>query len=335
MTHNTKPPVRIGMLSFAHMHAHSYASSVNELPDAQLIGIYDDNPQRANAAAKQHNTRVYNNLNALLNDIDAIIICSENSNHRPHVEQAAPHVRYILCEKPIATTRQDAHAMLRSCETHNSKLQIAFPVRYAPPVQRAKTLLSNNTLGTIISVNSTNNGRMPDGWFTQKHLSGGGAIIDHTVHVIDLLRWFWQTEITEIHAEISHSLLHPDTPIDDAGILSFQLKNGTYGTLDTSWSRPTNYPTWGNVKLEFLGEHGTLKIDAFNQNLRFSGNSIPHTQLLHWGSNADTALIKDFVRMAQDDTEPSITGHDGLKALEVALAAYESAEKNAPVKLNQ
>ena len=67
---------------------------------------------------------------------------------------------------------------------------------------------------------------MPGGWFVDPALSGGGAVLDHTVHVIDVLRWLWGVEVTEIYAEIGDSLLHPGLGIDDAGLLSFTLSNG-------------------------------------------------------------------------------------------------------------
>ncbi len=71
-------------------------------------------------------------------------------------------------------------------------------------------------------------------------------MIDHTVHVIDLLRWFFDAEVSEVYAEIGVGLLHDGLDIDDAGMLSFTLSNGTYGTLDTSWSRPSAFPTRGD-----------------------------------------------------------------------------------------
>jgi predicted dehydrogenase len=262
-----------------------------------------------------------------------VIICAENARHCALTGLAAPRTRHILCEKPLASTLADAQAMLDTCAAHGTRLQTAFPVRFSPPVQRLKILLDEGELGRIYSVKATNHGRMPGGWFIQKALSGGGAVIDHTVHVIDLLRWFWNTEVVEVFAEIGFSLLHSDLGIDDAGLLSFQLAMGAYGTLDTSWSRPNSYPTWGDVKIEVLGERGIARVDAFGQNLAVYSDQVGTGQWVHWGSNMDRGLIQDFVQMIAADREPFISGYDGLKALEVALAAYRSAETGQPVSL--
>lgn len=326
--------IRIGILSFAHLHATSYTACLNQSPDVEFIGIADDEPARGQKAAEQFGTRFFATAEGLLNEgLDGVIICSENANHRPLTELAGPRTPHILCEKPISTTLLDAQAMIDVCAAHSTRLQIAFPVRFSPPVQRLKDVLDEGTLGRIYSVKATNHGTMPGSWFVDKALAGGGAVLDHTVHVIDLLRWFWSTEVTEIYAEVGHSLLHPDLGIDDAGLLSFQLDIGAYGTLDTSWSRPKSYPTWGDVKLEVLGERGIARVDAFGQNLAVYSEQTGKGEWINWGSNADLGLIRDFVDMIATGREPSISGYDGLKALEVALAAYRSAELGEPVSL--
>ena len=326
--------VRIGMLSFAHMHACSYAACLKQIPDVELTGIADDDPTRGQEAAERVGAPFFRSAEALLDEeLDGVIICAENAKHCPLTELAAPRTRHILCEKPMATTLADAQAMIDVCATYSTKLQIAFPMRFSPPVQRLKTILDEGTLGRIYSVKTTNHGRMPGDWFVDKALAGGGAVMDHTVHVIDLLRWFWNTEVTEVYAEVGYSLLHPGLGIDDAGLLSFKLATGAYGTLDTSWSRPKSYPTWGDVKLEVLGERGIARVDAFSQNLAVYSDRTGKGEWVNWGSNIDLSLIQDFVDMMATGRESFITGYDGLKALEVALAAYCSAERGEPVSL--
>ena len=328
MTTNPK----IGMVSFAHMHALSYAGALQTL-GVGIAGIYDDDAARAEETASQFGTHAFGTLDELFaENLDGVIICSENSNHRAHVLAAAGKVPNILCEKPIATTVEDAEEIISACEQAGSKLQIAFPVRFAPPVQKLKAILDAGTLGRLISAKCTNHGKMPGGWFSDKEKAGGGAVIDHTVHVIDVLRWALNTEVTEVYAEIGCGLLH-DTEIDDAGMLSFRLGNGMYGTLDTSWSRPDTYPLWGDVTIEILGERGIASVDAFDQKLTLTSAPTQKTEWVPWGSDADLGLIRDFLTMIQTGRELSITGTDGLKALEVALAAYRSAEETKPITL--
>ena len=327
--------VRIGLASFAHMHAASYAACLRQLDNVEIVGLYDDHADRGAGQAQRFETPFVADLDTLLDqDLDGLIICSENSRHRPMVERAAGRTRHILCEKPIATTVVDARSMIDTCRSRGTRLQIAFPVRFAPGVQQLKELIDGGELGRVYAVKCTNHGSLPGGWFMDRALSGGGAVIDHTVHVVDLLRWIWNTEVVEIYAEVGVGLTRPDLDIDDAGLLSFTLANGIYGTLDTSWSRPTSYPTWGDVKIEVVAEGGVVYLDAFAQAVTVASNQIGKTRWQGWGSNMDMGLIRDFVEMIRGGREPSISGEDGLQALAVALAAYRSAETGQPVVLS-
>lgn len=329
---NTKP-VKIGMMSFAHGHAYSYLHALHNNPGVTVVGVYDEDTARGQSAAEQNKTQFLSAEALLDQDLDGVIICSENAKHRPMVEMAAGKVRHILCEKPISTSMADAQAMIDICAKTNTKLQIAFPVRFAPTIQALKQTLDNGELGKVFAVQATNHGSMPGGWFIDKALAGGGAVLDHTVHVIDVLRWFWGTEVTEVYAEIGDSLLHPGLGIDDAGLLSFKLANGIYGTLDTSWSRLASYTTWGDVKIEITAENGLVFVDSLKQHLAVSSEQVGKTRWQGWGSNMDQGLINDFIGMIREDRAPSITGEDGLRAMEVALAAYRSAETGKPVQL--
>jgi predicted dehydrogenase len=327
--------MKIGMISFAHMHADSYAQCLQKIGDVTIAGIYDDDAARGQQMAQKFNVPFFAEAQALLNEgLDGVIICSENVKHRPFVELCAGQTNYILCEKPIATTVADAQAMIDVCAERGTKLQIAYPVRFSPSIQKLKQTLDEDKLGKLYSAKCTNHGSMPGGWFVEQGLSGGGAVIDHTVHVVDVLRWLWDTEVVEVYAEVGDSLLHPELGIDDVGMLSFKLANGIYGTLDTSWSRPPSSMIWGDVKIEVIGEKGMVQVDAYSQNVTVSSNMVGQTKLQGWGSNADFGLIKDFVAMVREGREPFITGYDGLKSMEVALAAYESARTGRPIGIN-
>ena len=327
--------IRIGFLGIAHLHSVSYARNLLAMPGVEVVGMYDGNEKLAAEWAERLGVQRMASVEGLLAaGLDGVVICSENALHRPYVEQVAGRVAAILCEKPIATTVGDAQAMIDACRAAGTRLQIAFPVRFAPSVQELKRQLDAGLLGEILAVNCTNHGSMPGGWFIDPELAGGGAVLDHTVHVIDVLRWFWGVEVTEVYAEIGDSLLHPGLGIDDAGLLSFTLSNGVYGTLDTSWSRPPSYMVWGDVKLEILGTHGIVYADTLQQYVAVASNAAGKTQWASYGSDMDGGLMADFVKMIRTGSAPSISGEDGLRAMAVALAAYESAKAGQPVKLS-
>ncbi|MFZ4663372.1 MAG: Gfo/Idh/MocA family protein, partial [Caldilineaceae bacterium] len=166
-------PIKLGIMSFAHGHAYSYASTLPTMPGVTLAGIYDDDPQRGQAAAQRYGIPFFAEANALLDQgLDGVMICAENAKHRPLVELAAGRTPHILCEKPIATTAEDGQAMIDLCQRTGTKLQIAFPVRFSPPIQWLKATLDKGDLGNVYAVQTTNHGSMPGGWFVDKALAG-------------------------------------------------------------------------------------------------------------------------------------------------------------------
>ena len=325
--------VRIGILSFAHMHAASYAQSIVTRSDTHLAGIADHDPERAERMAQQFGTQAFASYDALLAapDLDAVVIGSENVRHRELCEMAAGAGKHVLCEKPIATTVADGEAMIAACRAAGVQLMTAFPCRFSPVMQRMKAALESGEAGEIVAFRGTNRGRNPGGWFIDKTLSGGGATIDHTVHVTDLMRWITGDEVREVYAEISNHIGHQD--FDDVGFLSMTFARGVFATLDASWSRPKAFPTWGDVTLDVITERGTLSMDMFAQNLVLHSDRTGGTAWYNWGGSMDDGLIGAFASAIARDTPVPITGEDGLRALEVALAAYQSAEQATPVTL--
>jgi predicted dehydrogenase len=324
--------MKVGILSVAHMHAYSYAQSLKEIKGVELFGIADENKDRGQKAANQFRTNYFKDYQELLKeDIDAVIICSENIMHKEMTIAAAKAGKHILCEKPLATTVEDAQAIIEACNKYGVKLQTAFPVRFNPPVQRVKQMIDNGDLGRIVAIRGTNRGQNPGGWFIEQELSGGGAVLDHTVHVVDLMRWFMNSEVKEVYAEVD--TVFNDIQIDDCGLLMLEFENGVFASHDPSWSRCKTFPTWGDVTMEIVGTNGVVQLDAFKQHFMVYNDSEQKVNQEFWGNSYDLELVEDFINCLKEDREPSISGYDGLKAMEVALAAYESAKMKKPFRI--
>jgi UDP-N-acetylglucosamine 3-dehydrogenase len=208
-------------------------------------------------------------------------------------------------------------------------LQVAFPVRFNPPVKRARELVRRGSIGRVLAANTTNRGKMVRSWFAHPELSGGGAVMDHTVHVVDLLRWFLADDVVEVYAEAGR-LLYSDIACEDCGVLSMAFKKGAFATLDASWSRLESYPTWGDVTMRLWGQKGTIELDAFADCVTVWGD---HARYEGWGADGDGAMMADFVATLRSGKPPSATAEDALRALEVTAAAYESIRTERPVRL--
>jgi len=326
--------VRVGMISFAHLHAHSYASCLKRLPDAQLVGIADEDTQRAMEMAERHDAKAMSLDELLASDVQAVIVCSENVRHREHVVAAAQAGKHVMCEKPLCISVADGEAMIEACRKAKVQLATAFPCRFSTPIQRLKAVCEAGDLGKLLAIKGTNHGRYPGGWFGERELSGGGAVTDHTVHVADLMRWFLKSEASRVYAETDR-LFHPELKVEDCGTLTIEFESGAFASLDPSWSRLNAYPFWGDVTMTVVGTQGTAMVDAFNQKMTVYGEKQNHGDWYFWGSDLDLGLVADFLDAVDQNRTPSATGEDGLRASEVTLAAYQSVEMGRPVTIQE
>lgn len=315
--------MKVGIISFAHMHAVSYAQYLVQHPEVEMVGVWDADEQRGSEMAKRFKAKFYCDLDALLKtDIEAVFICSENVNHKAHVMKAASYKKQILCEKPIATEVKDAKAMIETCAEQGVILQVAYPVRFAPAIRKVKTVIESGEIGEVIAINATNHGQMPGGWFVEEELSGGGSATDHIVHIMDLLRWILKDEVKSVYAEFDTRFY--DIAVEDAGLVMLELKSGVIVSIDPSWSRPKTFPTWGDVTMEIIGTEGTLSVDAFKQHSVLYNDKDGQIQHQPWSEDMDEALVNDFIDCVTTGRNPSISGNDGLRTLEVVKAAYQS-----------
>jgi predicted dehydrogenase len=330
--------MRIGIMSFAHVHAEGYLNNLRRAPGVDMIGFSDTDAERGQHFAQTLNARWYPTHEALLAEQpDGVVICSENARHRELVEMAAQAGSHVLCEKPIEVTLADAEAMRDVCQANQVSFMTAFPARFMQSTREVKTALDRGDFGRIYGVNGINHAENPGGhhaWFAHKALAGGGAVMDHVVHLADMFRWYFGCEVAEVYAEVDNLFYPGEVDVDTAGIVLLTMDNGVFASIDCSWSRPTFYPRWGNFKFELIGENGFAVVDALSEHLTvYSRNTPRNPTWVNWGADSDQGLINEFVSSIRDGREPSVTWRDGYQALRVALACYESAETGQPVQL--
>ena len=325
--------VKVGIVSFAHVHAPHYAAALAELEAADFLGITDREAARGREAAERYGVGFFEEAESLFEAVDAVVLCSENRAHVGDAISALERGVHVLCEKPIATTVEDARAMIHASEAANRQLRTAFPVRYLPAIVRAREIVRSGGVGRVLAVNATNHGQIPGGWFLDPEASGGGAVMDHTVHVADLLRWMLDVEAKSVYAEIG--TFFGAEAIDDAAILTLALEggafaDGTFATIDPSWSRGEGFPTWGDVTLRIAGTSGVLDVDPFARHVTTYDHETGDTSWAYTGENMNALMLDDFLRGVAEEDPAGASGLDGLRALEIVLAAYDSANDHEP-----
>jgi predicted dehydrogenase len=333
--------LRIGILSTAHVHADGFASILLRTPNLEILGFSESDAARAETFSSSTGLKHFATHAALMAERpDAVIICSETSLHLPLVTLAARGGVHILCEKPIATNLEDALKMQEICQKAGVQFMTAYPMRFDSSLISLKARLAQTDLGRVLSINGINHAENPmhrRAWFANKTLAGGGAVMDHTVHLTDLYRWLLGTEVSRVQAEISNPFF-PDLDIDSAGFATLTL--GTDHTrvicgIDCSWSRPVGiYPRWGHLKLEVILEGGAFEIDAFANKLNLYSRRAPRiANWLGWGSDATANMLHAFLDAVRHNTSVPVTWQDGFEGLRVALACYDSSDQAREVLL--
>jgi len=326
--------LKVGMISFAHGHAFSYLRSLSALPTVEVAGIADEVKSRVEETVVHYGLAYYEDYRDLLDnaEVDAVVICSENAYHAQHTIDAANAKKHVICEKPLGISVAEMERMIAACNDNGVQLLTAFPCRYSAAVANAKAAVDRGEIGRILAIKGTNRGKMPGNWFVEPELSGGGALLDHTVHVMDLMNWFTGSKATEVYAYAA-TLFHEQLKVDDAGMIHVKFDNGAFGVLDPSWSRPRSFPVWGDVTMEIVGTKGSISVDCQAQKNELFNDDIGKGRHLYWGDSMDHYMIESFVNALINGDAAPVSGVDGLRSAEIALAGYESVKLGRPVKL--
>ena len=335
-------PLQIALLGCAHTgHAASYLSALQKIPGVHLAAIYDDDSRRGRSFANQFQAPFYTDVFELLakEDLQAVLVCAQTADHRDLIVAAAQHGLPVLCEKPLAATLADAHEIIAACRNAGVLLQTALVSRFYPMVQTARGLVQSGESGRVLGITGGNRGIPPlppayPDWITDPQLAGGGALIDHSVHVTDAMRFILGKEVESVFAHTG-TLFQPDLKVEDSALLSLAFTEGIIASVDSSWSLPTNNPYHYDFYLRFLTENGTIDLDDTRQALTIISN-VPQERAVAaepFGLDIDLAMLAHFIACVQAGKNlfPAASGEDGLRALEIALAGYQSIKEGKAI----
>lgn len=327
-TPDPSAPLKVALMSCAHTHAGGYAADLEARAEVELVVADPD------GFGDVRGVRLVDSYAAAWEawpeGPDAIVVTSANAHHKDLVLEAARCGVHVLCEKPLATTVADAEAMVAACREAGVVLMTAFPVHFSPAVGALRSAVAEGALGEVIGLTGTNNGKLPTArdWFTDVDLAGGGAMVDHTVHLAEILDSVFGAPET-VHAT-TNRILHAERAGEGAetgGLVTLTYASGMVATIDCSWSLPDDAPTWGGLRLQAVGTGGQLQIDAFAQHVG------GHGRWLAYGTDLDGLLIDAFLAAVREGSAVDPTGEVGLRTVRVVAAAQESVRTGQPVAL--
>ena len=314
----------IGLGAIGQKHCQVLA----EIRQANLAAVADINEKVLQQTAKKYQAQPFTDYREMYKNggLDAVVVATPDHLHRDLCVLAAQAGLHVLVEKPIATTEEDARAIIGAAEEAGVKLMVGFTLRFVPHYAKAKAAVADGTLGNMISIFA----RRLNVISQAERINGRTGVLHFLgIHDFDAMRWIVGSEPVSIYSAASTSVKRK-FPQEDETFTIIHFANGVIGCAHIGWNLPDNHPGGRDFKLDISGDQGSLNLDLASQGLKLyttSGHKFPSTA---------PGLIEEdraFVNCVLDDLPSPVTGEDGLVALKMVTAALESIEKNAPVDL--
>lgn len=351
--------IGVGNVAELHLSGCQYSELV------EVVAASEKNPDRLNNMVQKWHFRGYEDYEEMLvnEKLDIVCICTPPVSHCEITEKVASYGINILCEKPMALNLEDCQTMISACDQYKAKFYYGSSYRCLPACIKAKEMITQGKLGQIfllveISVGGSGPGNFND--LGPHHYPAGGpggggmGIVDHGIHMADVFCWLSGSDIDYVFGRGNYS-----GQSANAEYITMMFRNGAVGQLvyhegtypavlpyEGIFSLGATWDVHGDLLpggkwdpqpqcLYIHGEKGALRIFHYANKMFFFGPQIrEEVSLLDRPNPGHFGLqMESFADSIIQNRPPAVTGQDGLRALRIILAAYESHEKKKIVKL--
>jgi len=258
-------------------------------------------------------------------DIEGVYVATPNVYHAPVSITMLENNKHVLCEKPMATRVDEAEEMIKASKKSGKILQIGFHHRFDPDAQYVRSLVKAGVLGPIYKTKSyaIHVNRGPGGWFVQKELAGGGALIDMGVHAIDMTRFLLgDPKAKKVYAKIETRF--GDYDVDDVDILVIEFDNGCTSIVESGWWN--TYSDGSEAATQVFGEKGYARIYPTEVHTKIGDTWGVFKPSFKRRGSAHFLIIEHFVDCILTGKPTISPGEAGLEAQKIIEAAYKSSE---------
>jgi len=311
----------------------------------ELVGVCDTDEQRLSQATESYQVEGYTHLTHLLDnsDADVVTVCTPSGLHPEHVIQIAESGRHVVTEKPMATRWRDGLSMVQACDKAGVKLFVVKQNRRNQTLQLVKQAIEQKRFGKIHLAQLNVFWTRPQDYYSQDDWRGtwefdGGALMNQASHYIDLLHWLIGP-VQSIQAMTA--TLSREIEAEDSGVINLRWRNGALGSVAVTM---LTYPKNMEGSITILGEKGSVKVGGVAVN-----------QIEHWDfedkrpedddivkASYETTSVYGFghplyydnvIEVLQGEAKAETDGREGLRSLELLIAAYRSARDGVSVSL--
>jgi UDP-N-acetyl-2-amino-2-deoxyglucuronate dehydrogenase len=338
--------IRFAIVGCGRISKNHIGSLQEHAADAELVAVCDTDPKALQRAVRETGAKGYSDIDALLKETNAdiIVLTSPSGVHPAHAVKCAHAGFHVLTEKPMATKWEDGLRMVRACDEAGVHLFVVKQNRRNATLQLLKKAVEQKRFGRIYMVTLNVFWHRPqEGYYDTAEWRGtwemdGGAFMNQASHYVDLLDWMIGP-IESLHAYTG--TLARDIEVEDTGVLSCKWRSGAMGSLNVTM---LTYPKNLEGSITILGEKGTVRVGgvAVNeiQHWQFEDER-PEDEDVKKASYETTSVYgfghplyyKNVIDVMRGEAVPEVDGREGLKSLEVLIAAYRSARDGVRVNL--
>ena len=339
-------PLRFAIVGAGNI-AEFHARALGLVADAQLVAVHSRRAAPGQDFAAKYNADYIADYAALLArpDIDAVCLTTPSGTHADLGAAAARAGKHVLSEKPLDITPARVDELVRACAENSVQLGGIFQARFGPGARALKRAVDAGRFGQIAWASAyvpwfrSAEYYASAGWRGTWELDGGGALMNQSIHAIDLILWL-AGEWAEVSARCTN-VLHQTLEVEDTAMAWVNWKSGALGVIQGSTACYPGEPR----RVEIKGSTGSATLVDDKPTLwQFAGEQPADAEVRDWvkeaqiggGASDPTAIsveghraqIEDFARAIRENCEPAVPGREGKRAVEFIGAIYRSSREH-------
>ena len=337
--------IRLGLVGCGRISDNHFRAIAAHEREIELVGVCDIDRNALKAAVARTGAEAYPNLTALLasSEADIVTIATPSGLHPDQTVQIAAAGRHVMTEKPMATRWDDAKRMVHACDVAGVRLFVVKQNRRNATLQLLKRAVEKKRFGRIYMVTINVFWTRPQSYYDSAPWRGtwefdGGAFMNQASHYIDLLDWL----IGPLESVQAYTAtLARDIQVEDTGVMNVKWRSGALGSVSVTM---LTYPQNLEGSITIIGEKGTVRLGGV------AVNEVQHWEFAE--PDDDDAKVKDasyetssvygfghplyyenVLKVLRGESQPETDGREGLRSLEILIAAYLSARDGRRVPL--
>lgn len=324
----------IGLGMMGERHARIWA----ELPQTELLAVYDVRPEPTAALAALYGFGPCDSIETALNTpgVDIVSICTDDQSHVDPCLLAAREGKHILVEKPLATSVEDADTIIEACAEYKVRLMVGHVVRFDARYQVARQAIEAGEVGEIIQVYGRRNN-----WLSSGRRIGPRTSVAFFLgaHDLDLMRWLGGGDVRRVYAESASKALK-EIGAEDSIFTVMKFANDAVGCLETCWAIPDSQPNSLDARLEVVGTKGRVAVRVGSDEVEITGQNgatrpdYTYGPIIHDRQyGALRTQLEHFARCVVSEETFLISPADARAAVELCAAIHKSLKTGLPVTL--